>query len=81
MSTSAPEALPGELDIKRQSHSNLYISASLVMPTRVLEAMPGKLEIKRHSHMVLKTLNQKADDLRISYVALEKWDLPNLFNW
>ena len=41
--------LPGKLDIKRQSPSILYISASLAMSRSVLKALPGKLDIKRHS--------------------------------
>ena len=38
-----------KLDIKRQSSSILYISASLAISTRILKALPGKLDIKRHS--------------------------------
>ena len=52
-STSVLEALPGKLDIKILSPSNLFISASLAMSTRVLEALPGKLDIKRHSPSIL----------------------------
>ena len=51
MSTSVPNALPGKLDIERQSPSILYISASLAMSTHVLKALPGKLDIKRRSHL------------------------------
>ena len=53
MSTSVLKALPGKLDIKRLSHSILYISASLTMSTSVLKALPGKLDIKRHSPSIL----------------------------
>ena len=53
MSTSILKALPGKLDIKRQSPSILYISASLTMSTSILKALPGKLDIKRQSPSIL----------------------------
>ena len=56
MSTSVLKALPGKLDIKRQSPSIFYISASLVMSTSVLKALPGKLSIKRQSPSILYNL-------------------------
>ena len=43
------QTLPGKLDIKRNSPSIFYISASLAMSTSVLKALSGKLDIKRHS--------------------------------
>ena len=53
ISTSVLKALPGKLDIKRNSPSILYISASLAMSKSVLKALPGKLDIKRHSPSIL----------------------------
>ena len=41
MSTSFLEALPGKLDIKRHLPSIVYISASLVMSTRIIELSKG----------------------------------------
>ena len=52
MSTSILKALPGKLDIKRQSPRILYISASLAM-SNVLKALPGKLDIERNSPSIL----------------------------
>ena len=56
-----PKVLPGKLDIKRNSPSILYISASLVMSTSVLKALFGKLDIKRRSPSILYFFDRKVE--------------------
>ena len=77
MLTSVLKALPGKLDVKRNSPSILYISASLAMSTSVLKALPGKFDIKRHSPSILHISASLAMSTRVLKALPGKLDIKD----